>query len=87
MATPEALSSITCPICRMTSYHPRDVEYRYCGNCHAFTGLPDGYVRAYLRHIGETPSIERVADLLREWFEQRKTGDEISDWLPGYLGQ
>jgi hypothetical protein len=20
----------------MTSYHPKDIEYRYCGNCHNF---------------------------------------------------
>lgn len=31
-------ASITCPICRMTSYHPVDVELGYCGHCHAFTG-------------------------------------------------
>lgn len=28
--------SITCPTCRMTSYNPNDVRYRYCGNCHEF---------------------------------------------------
>ena len=29
--------SITCPQCMMTSYHPKDIEHGYCGNCHAFT--------------------------------------------------
>jgi hypothetical protein len=29
--------SITCPHCGMTSYHPKDIEFGYCGNCHAFT--------------------------------------------------
>lgn len=29
--------SITCPVCRMTSYNPNDVQYGYCGHCHAFT--------------------------------------------------
>lgn len=28
--------SITCPKCRRTSYHPKDVEHRYCANCKEF---------------------------------------------------
>lgn len=28
--------SITCPQCGRTSYHPRDIEEKYCGACHAF---------------------------------------------------
>lgn len=28
--------SITCPQCGMTSYHPMDVEHRYCGNCYQY---------------------------------------------------
>lgn len=28
--------SIICPRCGRTSYHPGDVEKRYCGNCHQF---------------------------------------------------
>lgn len=28
--------SITCPKCGMTSYHPDDIRYRYCGNCHGY---------------------------------------------------
>jgi len=28
----------------MTSYHPKDIEYRYCGNCHQFHDLLDGTV-------------------------------------------
>ena len=31
------MRSITCPKCRMTSYHPEDVKHGYCGNCHEFT--------------------------------------------------
>lgn len=30
-------ASITCPKCQMTSYHPKDVELGYCGNCHDYT--------------------------------------------------
>lgn len=34
------LPTFTCPVCSMTSYHPKDIEYGYCGNCHEFTGEP-----------------------------------------------
>jgi hypothetical protein len=27
----------TCPRCRMTSHHPKDVQHGYCGNCHDYT--------------------------------------------------
>lgn len=36
--------SITCPVCRMTSYNPNDIVYGYCGNCHDYTspqGIPE----------------------------------------------
>lgn len=29
--------SITCPKCGRTSWHPKDVEYGWCGACQAFT--------------------------------------------------
>lgn len=29
--------SITCPSCGLTSYHPKDIEVGYCGNCHWWT--------------------------------------------------
>lgn len=38
-ATYTDLPHITCPICEMTSYHPKDIEYGYCGYCHAFTRI------------------------------------------------
>lgn len=28
--------SITCPKCGKTSYHPKDISERYCGNCHEY---------------------------------------------------
>jgi len=27
---------ITCLICNKTSYHPMDVQHKYCGNCNKF---------------------------------------------------
>lgn len=32
--------SFTCPECGRTSYNPNDIEQRYCGNCHWWTGDP-----------------------------------------------
>lgn len=29
-------ASIKCPQCALTSYHPKDIEHRFCGNCHMF---------------------------------------------------
>jgi|SRR5262245_1165668 len=28
--------AITCLICQRTSYHPKDVQQKYCGACHIF---------------------------------------------------
>lgn len=33
---PDLSPSITCPMCGMVSYHPKDIEHRYCGKCHAY---------------------------------------------------
>lgn len=27
-----------CPLCHAISYHPKDIEFGYCGRCHDFTG-------------------------------------------------
>lgn len=31
--------SITCPKCKRTSWHPKDIEYRYCGACGYHDGI------------------------------------------------
>lgn len=36
------MKSITCPKCSMTSHHPMDIKYGYCGNCHEYTSVPKG---------------------------------------------
>jgi hypothetical protein len=33
--------SITCPKCGMTSYHPEDIRYGYCGACSDYTQPTD----------------------------------------------
>jgi hypothetical protein len=35
-AKPATSPSITCPVCKMTSYNPNDIAQKYCGNCHKF---------------------------------------------------
>lgn len=32
----EPATGYTCPRCGKTSHHPKDAEFRYCANCHAF---------------------------------------------------
>lgn len=32
--------TFTCPDCGRTSHNPNDVEHRYCGACHWWTGDP-----------------------------------------------
>lgn len=39
----EPWPSIVCPECAMESFNPKDVEERYCGNCHWWTGDPALY--------------------------------------------
>lgn len=35
-----ATESFVCPACSAESFHPKDVEYGYCGRCHDFTRDP-----------------------------------------------
>ena len=58
---PEGEPSITCPRCGMTSYHPKDIENGFCGNCHDFTSAPDA---SGGRVIAEQPT--RLADVIAE---------------------
>jgi hypothetical protein len=32
----EAPKAYTCPECGLVSYHPKDVEHKYCVRCHQF---------------------------------------------------
>jgi hypothetical protein len=33
----KGLPTFQCPRCQRVSFHPKDVEYGYCGACHDFT--------------------------------------------------
>lgn len=51
--------SITCPVCKMTSYNPTDIEMGYCGNCCAYTGVVNPLMKAK-RFIEETRRVENL---------------------------
>lgn len=38
------MESFKCPWCRKVSYHPKDVEEGYCGNCHDWTREKDKFI-------------------------------------------
>lgn len=66
--------TFTCPVCDMTSGHPKDVENGYCGNCHAFTRPTDVRVLT-LWVIYDRPldapdhAVVRGSDILRGFTE------------------
>ena len=39
--TKEGYEYIQCLKCGRKSFHPKDIEYKYCGNCHEFLDLPE----------------------------------------------
>jgi ribosomal protein L37E len=36
--------SFVCPLCKLRSYHPKDVEHRFCARC----GFVDDVIKALL---------------------------------------
>lgn len=41
--------SITCPKCKMVSYHTDDIKYKYCGNCHNWHEYMNGEAQKTIR--------------------------------------
>lgn len=60
--------SFTCPRCSMTSHHPMDEDYGYCGKCHAFTGQPKK----------APPSIDTNEAELQFWFDMHQASDQMA---------
>uniref|UniRef100_UPI003EC114C1 hypothetical protein n=1 Tax=Streptomyces tendae TaxID=1932 RepID=UPI003EC114C1 len=49
----DSRASIVCPECAMESWHPKDVEEGYCGNCHWWTGDPVLYAAWKAERAGQ----------------------------------
>lgn len=41
--------SIVCHCCMKRSFHPQDIAYRYCGNCHVFLDDMERVIRQSLQ--------------------------------------
>ncbi len=52
-------TSFKCLLCGMTSHHPKDVEHRFCGNCHVFH-YPGGVLDYENKRV--PPAIRRLMD-------------------------
>jgi hypothetical protein len=60
--------SITCPVCGVTSHHPMDEDYGYCGRCHAFTGTPK-----------KAPAATDTSEAeLQFWFDMHRASDQMA---------
>ena len=44
----DGYAAIRCLICGKTSYHPKDIEHRYCGFCRRFHAETSINSRAFL---------------------------------------
>lgn len=60
--------SITCPQCQRTSYHPKDIEEGYCGNCHDWTGPSSvghflNLIKADPHQLPPAPAVVEASDI------------------------
>ena len=70
--------TFTCPRCGMRSYHPKDIEHGYCGECHDFTGTApcphckrdDGTHDGWCRFATAAATIQYMADIEQASFER-----------------
>lgn len=58
---------IKCLVCSMTSFHPEDIEHKYCGNCHIFHDPYARIPKAVLEKYNQ-----RAVDLELEIGKRRK---------------
>lgn len=59
------MTSITCPRCGLTSYHPKDREEGYCANCHDWTSPPSP------TSAPDEAAIRSTLNTLRNWHARR----------------
>lgn len=57
----------TCPSCRRTSNHPKDIEYRYCANCHQFVKPTHALVD---KLINDGVPMARIAQAIKQLSEE-----------------
>lgn len=68
--------SITCPKCKMVSYHPQDISHKYCGNCHAFH---DNMVERFGGEPDGSADAELFDNSFHEWLEAH--GVQLGEWV------
>lgn len=59
---------ITCLRCGRTSYHPQDVQQRYCGACRRFHDEKNIYLRAYINGRWQTAALADLSPDQREQY-------------------
>lgn len=90
--------SITCPVCDMTSYSPKNIEHGYCGYCHAYTSadtpavdprFPDRPQHPdFWRLAAQVKMMDRESDLASaEIGDQALVLDGVDDHSVAYMAQ
>lgn len=57
--------SYACPFCGMVSYHPKDLEHRFCARCDKFENEPRSTPPSELDVPLNSPAIQRLLDEIR----------------------
>lgn len=58
--------SITCPVCRRTSYHPNDIAQGFCGYCHDWTSPDLADLAGYEGLLMTEPDPDQLAAYRRQ---------------------
>lgn len=82
--------SITCPVCHMVSYNPNDIEWGYCGNCHAYTSPVNPLMKAK-RMVAEAKAKQLIEETRRldnpgRYWPDGDLGDDPDGDIAGYDG-
>ncbi len=64
------MSAFCCPDCGMVSHNPADLEHGYCGNCHAFTGIPERHALRFRLHVERRVVAEAWVTLEPDWHQR-----------------
>ncbi len=75
-----AAPSVVCPLCGTRSFHPKDVEYRYCVRCHAFHDDIDPKTGVAPDDGEAPPNFLLVEQTERETFGLLKEAPTWAEW-------